>query len=555
MAERKKLMTSFLIWFTLLVVAPVSAIFFVLKTVYQQIVVDNYVEYIVQKEKNIADALYNEIHGSSLLLASICLVNNSELLNLASDMHTSEDSIQRLQLASQLSLELNYTFSYRSEIGSIVVFFDDKGSYYYRNNMVESDQQARVQKWYQQTLKNNGKVNVLGIKKGSVSNSKTRYTIDLAYSVDDQMAQTQVELVKLSYFTHALEQERELKENRHRGNMLIVDGDGLIMMSDKKELEGHFVQDISYLTKTFENGESYQDVVDGTKMLITPYEVDIQGLNWKIINLSDYNLVLKEADMVSAVFFLIMFAILLLFIGFVTIFFRRIQEQEQERMKIEMEVLQSQINPHFISNSLNAIRFMAIVAKFKSIEKMANALIKILNTTFTKGKEITVKEEIEMIREYIYLMQIRYGGKFSVEFHIAEDILDCKILKLILQPILENAIIHGFDGKESDCNIEISAYQEAGVLIFKIIDNGNGMTLERITTVMTTEHGNAKGMFGIGMSNVQKRITLQYGLAYGMEVSSEISEYTQVVLRLPMMKDEITKEELANKELSKSRGR
>jgi len=599
MGSRRKLMTSFLVFFILLVVIPVCTIFFVLKTVYQKILVDNYIEYIIQKEKNIADILQNEINDSSLLLASVCLVNNSEILNLATNMKNSTSAQQRLELSNQLKSELNYTFLHRSEIGSIVMFFDTYGEYYYKNNITESELQARQSQWYEKAQEYSGKVYVSGINKGTVSNSKERYSIDLVFSPAERSVKNQVERVKLSYFTHALDKVWKYEQKYNRGEMIVVDAAGIIMLSDKKELEGRNVYDIPYLEKAAAgNSESYRETVDGHKVQITSYNADILDLNWRILNISDYELIVKESNVVSVVFFSIICFIMLFFTGFAAIFFRgilnpinqlakgmeqiensnfsyrivpkgnseirnltasynkmaetintlifRISEQEQEKMKSEMDALQSQINPHFISNSLNAIRFMAIVARFESIEKMTGALIEILTTTFASGKEITVREEIEMIRKYEYLMQIRYGGKFHTDYQIEDRILEYKILKLILQPIIENAIIHGFDGMEGDCRIEISGYQSEDKLIFEIMDNGNGMTEKQITAVMEEEQGNSKGMFGIGMANIRKRIVLQYGEGYGVQIDSKADAYMKVILTLPVIIDENSAKETKN---------
>lgn len=503
---KRKLLRSFFLWFFILVVLPVFGIFFALKTVYQDMIKDKYHDYIVQKEKNIADSLQSEMKEASRLLASACLVNHSEILQLAADKKNSEDAATRFALENQLKAELNYTFLHRSEIGSIVFFFAPAGTEYYRSAMTSSEQISRESDWYREALIHRGEVSVSGIRKGVADKFRTRYTLELSFCPKEVPQDSGVELVHLSYFTHALE-NTGIPEEQAPGTMLVLNENGLIMMSDEKAWEGSYLNELEIDKKAF---------------LITTYDMASSDLQWKIVNISSSDLALQALRGVSLFFFVTIGVVLLLFGIFAAIFFKRISVQEKEKLHLEMEALQTQINPHFISNTLNAIRFMAMVAKFESIEKMMEALIQILNTTFRTGNEITVQKEVETLQRYLYIMQIRYGGKFSFEFDIAPDILLCQMLKLLLQPLVENAIVHGFEGQEEgSCRLMIKGYQKEHTLYFEVIDNGKGMNQEQ--------------KFGIGLINIRQRIEVHYGKQYGIRVDSESQKGTNVMLTLPVL--------------------
>ena len=139
---------------------------------------------------------------------------------------------------------------------------------------------------------------------------------------------------------------------------------------------------------------------------------------------------------------------------------REKQDAQEKRHEAEMKALQSQINPHFLVNTLNSIRFMAQVSHFDGIRKMAEALISILTCSFRQNASLySVREELEVLNSYIYLMKIRYSDGFDVEYDIDETCLELRIPRLILQPIVENSIVHGFSEMEDMGYIKISIYR------------------------------------------------------------------------------------------------
>ena len=197
----------------------------------------------------------------------------------------------------------------------------------------------------------------------------------------------------------------------------------------------------------------------------------------------------------------------------------------------ELYALQLQINPHFLSNTLNTIRFMAQVAKYESIERMTEALIQIMDCTFRDyNSQHSVQEELSMLRAYLYIMKIRYAQSFEDHIVIGKGCQEYRIPKLILQPFVENAIIHGFEcgGQEGRLDIVVSQH-EKGIEIM-IEDNGCGMNEDML---MKIKEGYETKPGRIGIYNVKKRLSLCYGERYSFWIESRQYQYTRIRFVIP----------------------
>lgn len=196
----------------------------------------------------------------------------------------------------------------------------------------------------------------------------------------------------------------------------------------------------------------------------------------------------------------------------------------------EMKALQAQINPHFFYNSLSLINSKAIIAEQEDISKMAQLLSTFYRTTLNRGKNtISVREELENTTSYIQIQRMMHSDSFDVRCEIDEEILDYTMLNLLLQPLVENAINHGIDHKESPGKavLTITAKQTDNSLIFKVSDNGCGMGLEMLESILTTKTK------GYGVQNVHHRVQLAYGTDYGLAYTSKWMEGTTVTLTIP----------------------
>ena len=212
------------------------------------------------------------------------------------------------------------------------------------------------------------------------------------------------------------------------------------------------------------------------------------------------------------------------------------EETMEKKHQAEIQALQSQINPHFVVNTLNSIRFMAQVAQFDGIRRMAEALVSIVSCSFRSSTSFyTVQEELEMLETYVYLMRIRYSNGFDVVYDVQPDCRDYLLPRLTLQPVVENAIVHGFDELTDELGqIKVSVYRENGFLWLSVWDNGRGMTEKQIELVSKGRPRERDDNTSIGLENVQARMKLNFGESARMDIDSGPGAFTQVTLRLPV---------------------
>lgn len=198
----------------------------------------------------------------------------------------------------------------------------------------------------------------------------------------------------------------------------------------------------------------------------------------------------------------------------------------QLQRKLELDTLQMQINPHFLYNTLDAISWMAKIKKEPEIDRLVINLAKFFRLSLHKGdKFITVSEELELVRRYLEIDKIRFPDRVTEHFEVQEDILPCKTLKLVLQPLVENCLKYAFP--EGNGNLWVRAYERGGDLWFEVEDDGIGFEVRGdILTLKTEKDG------GYGLVNVNERIKLQYGENYGLIVQSEMGKGTKIIARL-----------------------
>ena len=212
-------------------------------------------------------------------------------------------------------------------------------------------------------------------------------------------------------------------------------------------------------------------------------------------------------------------------------------EDEREKKNLEIKMLQAQINPHFLYNTLDSIRWIAVIQKNASIVKMVTALSGLLKN-MAKGfnEKVTLRAELDFLSDYITIEKMRYMEMFDVEIDVAEEELyHAKIIKLTLQPLVENAIFSGIEPGGKNGSIRIRIWREEEKLCISVKDDGVGMTEEKIQDIMNNPQ-KRKGdtMSGIGLPNVDQRIKLVYGDEYGLRIKSQVGEYTEILVTLPI---------------------
>lgn len=212
-------------------------------------------------------------------------------------------------------------------------------------------------------------------------------------------------------------------------------------------------------------------------------------------------------------------------------------ESEKEKKDLEIRMLQAQINPHFLYNTLDSIKWIAVIQKNSGIVKVVTALSCLLKN-MAKGfnEKVTVEQELKFLNDYITIEKIKYVELFDVDIQIEEEKLKkAMIVKLTLQPLVENAIFSGIEPSGRNGTIKIHIYQEESNLIITVKDNGIGIPPEKLESILVEEDkGKKDTMNGIGLFNVNRRLKLVYGEAYGLMIHSKVREYTKVKITVPL---------------------
>ena len=214
---------------------------------------------------------------------------------------------------------------------------------------------------------------------------------------------------------------------------------------------------------------------------------------------------------------------------------RETEAMYNQRRNIEIDLLQSQVNPHFLYNTLDSIRWMAVIQKNPGIANITRSLSNLLKN-IAKGTQdkIPLREELGLLNDYIAIQSVRYLETFTFENRVPEELYDCRIVKLTLQPLVENAIFHGIEPTGECGTITLTGRAEGGDLYLCVEDDGAGIEPERLAGILTTERKRSgSSMNGIGIANVHKRLQLIYGRQYGLKVESEPGKYTRVTVHLP----------------------
>ena len=212
-------------------------------------------------------------------------------------------------------------------------------------------------------------------------------------------------------------------------------------------------------------------------------------------------------------------------------------ENEKMKREIEFKMLQNQINPHFMYNTLNSIRWMATIQNAPGIAEMVTAFASLLRNVSNRNDEMfTLRQELSFLEDYFTVQKYRYGGSVSMTVEKTdESLLDAYIPRFTLQPLIENAIFHGIEPKGNAGVIQISITSDYDSKIDIVVrDDGIGIPPEKLDSILTGDSGNGKGLFKqVGLANVHKRLQLVFGEEYGLSVESSAGEYTVVTVRIP----------------------
>lgn len=215
---------------------------------------------------------------------------------------------------------------------------------------------------------------------------------------------------------------------------------------------------------------------------------------------------------------------------------------EKEKKQMEINLLLAQINPHFIYNTLNTIIYLSYKGETKNIAEVTRSFISLLQDSVKihdGGLFSEVRDEVEVVKSYLEIQKKRYVNKFDAVIHVDEEASQLKILRSILQPIVENSLIHGIFCSKRKGELRIKIYRDGNALICIVEDNGVGMPAEKVEEIMERKsRAKQGGVYSIGLNNIMERLDLVYGSSYSFTINSEAGAFSRFTIQIPIIHEE-----------------
>lgn len=586
MRKSSGLHTTFYRNFLLLIVIPILLIFGVALGIIRSIMLENSYNTLEMAQNNVSATISTEIKNASLKFTHFLLTNNRQALVLAENAMASTGQEQYKNI-TQLKELYNFVVTPSSDIFAIHFYAENGQKIQLKNDLAIPLDELKESGFYQNSVASPGHTHYSLINENVMfiaqKVDKPDDMLVLSFSPGDRRGVIESVCWYTSLSANLLI-DKYSKQTQGE-EMFLVDASGNILVRPSSKDDAYTLPE--EIKKLPCGRHSLQTAGKPVNVLVT----EVPDTDWKIVSVVANSALFGNLNSVITGVIFVGLVVFGLFYLFSRIFLRniilpintlvagmseveegrldtqivpqgqneirvlidsfnsmaaRIQEllllteqQQQEKMKAEMDALQSQINPHFLVNTLNSIRFTAMVSKFDSIKNMAEALIKILSASFKDpNNTYSIKDEIEILESYTYLMKIRYSENFDIEWLIEDECLSYSIPRLLIQPIVENAIVHGFEDKEEPGKMLISIKKRGEEIHIMVSDDGKGMDVEAVKTQLRGESAASQKGHGIGLCNVNRRIKLNYGAEFGIQVENRPGGGSAVLLTIPAIKAE-----------------
>lgn len=589
--KKETLKTSYYRSFLLLIVVPILVITMSSIGIIRKMMRDAAIQNIRRAQANIVSTLNTEVKDVSLRLSHFVYVNDNEIMKIAAKTDT-EDVSERYHYTRLLTESFNYAMVPVQDILSAIFFMKDGQATYMKDDTALTMEEIKGAAWYQEALNDKNMVKT-GFYNTNVTTSRhnaNSFTIVAALSPGiDVDRDGNVEMTALFMTSQAGNMIKDYNREKLLGRTMILGKNGDVLF-DASGTAG--------LLPAVQPGEEdgawwHQAVsrrrVQGTSYVYVSSKEPETGC--QIVSVIEAGALTRDFNRAAMAVIGVTLVLFVLFYRFSSYFLRNIidpvhnvvegmeqveggnlevhiepsgqaeirtmvhsfnsmvrrlghlieenKSQQEKKHEAEIRALQSQINPHFLVNSLNSIRFMAQVAKFEGIRRMAEALIRILSTSFRSNAGFyTLREELEVLDSFVYLMKIRYSDGFEVEYHVDDACLECRVPRLILQPIVENSIVHGFSELVDEIGqIDLFISREDGRVCIAIEDNGKGMPAQEIEQLMSGVGVEKEDHTSIGVVNVLNRLKLNYGDQCELTIVSEPGRFTRTRICIPVSDD------------------
>lgn len=593
--------------FVLLIVVPILLLFFVSLSITRYMMQKNAVSNIQNSQEAIRSSLTEASRKTALQLSHLVFVNNNEVLSLAAAINSS-DGNKRYEYGNRLNEMFRVAAAPSQNTISAMFYMKNGENVYLKDEIRLPKEDMEGEAWYQKALQWQDVVSlgIFDTSRQNITYSRLKSgqcVLVAALSPGRLLDRSKtIEMVMLFDVTPVGDLIKKYNRDPLLGTTFLIDKSGtLLFAGENHERAAVFLKNLSLEDlNAGRNSQCFrrwlQDPDTGRRGNYTIVSSEGGQPGWRLVTCVKTENLTAAYNRMAVIWVVVAGILLFLFYLFSRFFLRSIigpvhtmveglqeleagnldthiepaghteirnmihsfnrmvrqlkvsiaenEQVQKKKHEAEVRALQSQINPHFLVNTLNSIRFMAQVSRFEGIRRMAEALIKILSCSFRGNISFyTVKEELEVLDSYLYLMKIRYSNGFEVTYQIDEGCLDYRMPRLILQPVVENSIVHGLSEKEDDIgHLQVQVSQDEEFVIFTIADDGTGMTEDEIKYLFTAKERQAGDNTSIGVENVYARIKLYFGEKCRMFMESQPGKYTRTTIEIPKITEDINGE-------------
>ena len=582
----KSIRTYILFSFSLLIIIALFIFLFLSLNYTKQAIIRNSTDYTSQLVRQVNSDIDSYIQYMKNI--SIMITRNSDVSEYLfnDDENESEKEIRKNAIIEQLNTLKNS----QTDIRNIGIYRSDD-LYLFNDGKDTLNPHIELEKldWYKETVSSRKVTYLSSSHVQTLINNKYTWVITLGNQLTNPYTNNADGFVFIDLNYHKI---RELCDNINlgkQGYLFIIDENGNLIYHPKQQLlySSLKTECIDKITSLPPSENSFITTVDGSKKLYTVSTS--RKTNWTVVGVADLNELnhmQKQTQIIYILTALLLFIIAFLISGIlsqkITEPIRQLQasmskveqgefetaivpETEQKNMneigslrhsfnimalkiqslidtntevqrqkrKSELKALQSQIKPHFLYNTLDSIIWMAETGENKKVVLMTSALAKLFRQSISNDDEIvTISQEIEYVKSYLTIQKMRYKDTMDYHINIEENILNYQIVKLIIQPLVENAIYHGLKYKDSPGNLWIDGYKENDDIYIVVSDDGVGMDEETLEHIFD-DKPHSKNSTGVGINNIQNRLHLYYAPEYGLTFESEKDHGTTVYIHIP----------------------
>lgn len=574
--------------FTLLVALPLCLSFLLMSWLYMNALLETVSNQSQELMEQVAQNIENELNAVSVLAAT--LDYDGELRDAANAWADSSTNPQRIAATWRMTERLGSIFTVANRFGAIAIYMKD-GSVLPVSNYPNIRSFALTDKTVYQTAKAlPNQVVIADSLSGVTENGGGRFILSALISPGVEQGGRAIDAILVMFRIPYLDQFTAYPVPARKAGLILLGRDGRSLLSGPRETLG----DPNWTAIQNLPSGNFELSWGGRPTLVNSRTIDLA--QWKLFLTMDKASVTERIMNYQWYLYVALVLMFGFFLVYSFVFFSRVtrpvkdvmvnmqrfasglepvpvrndgilelaqlsanfdtmvaeiqrldaerRQQSDRRLAAEIQALQFQINPHFVANTLNSIRMMALAARNDAIRDMTQALIRILADSYSSADSSTdLAGEIANIKNYLFIMKVRFGEHFQVSYDLDPDTLKCRVLRMSLQPLVENAVLHGFAGLNRQGLLTIASRREDGtVLVLEVIDNGAGMESERAAGLLLTPspelpgHG-AEGQetFNkIGIRNVHERIRLNFGPPYGLQIESQLGVGTRVRMTLPL---------------------